>query len=315
MIHLLIVTSDRLRRWKGNELNKILKNFNSDEGLYPDIPLIGVLSANLFRAASSHPCFVTPSVHFLPRRAKNSSKSETNRMPVNIPGLLANMSNSLGAYLRPSRPPLPFTSSNSNGHGYYDDPNMPKDPWRKQGTRRRFIIRWCLLPALLISLLFLWFTRGAQKKPEPPEPPKTPDPPPPIPTVDPFENCARVIEEMGIPSVENITKLQPASASSTMTTTNGKPYKSHKLPSPVGSDDPRKWAREVSPAELMEMVESGEHPGPRILHQSWKPGPLPPHFERWSAKWKKQLDETWLYVVVASSTIWGGGSYETLTRV
>lgn len=223
---------------------------------------------------------------FVPRRAQNILQSSTKRMSVGITGLLGNMSNSLGAYLRPSRLPLPFVSNGSNGHNYYNDPNAPKDSWRKQGSRRRILIRWCLFPTILIFIFLLWITtRDAFKEPPPP---------PPIVEVDPFENCAQVLEEAGIPSVENITKLEYGTTS--MTGPNGSMHKPHKAP-PVVSDDPRKWAREISATELMEMVDSGEHPGPRILHQSWKEGPLLPNFERWSNKWKRQLDETWLYVV------------------
>lgn len=195
------------------------------------------------------------------------------------------MSNSLGAYLRPSRLPLPFVSNNSNGHNYYSDPNGQKEPWRKQGSRRRFLIRWCLFPTILLSIFLIWSTtREAFKEPPPP---------PPIVEVDPFENCAQAIQEAGIPSAENIIKLELATAS--IAGPDGNVHKVHKSPQ-AGSEDPRKWAREISATKLMEMLENGEQPGPRILHQSWKEEPLLPHFERWSNKWRRQLDETWLYV-------------------
>lgn len=190
-----------------------------------------------------------------------------------ISDILSNMSNSIGAYLRPNRM-LP--SFNGNGHSHYQDLNSPRDPsWmRKQGGKRRFLIRWCLLPTIVIGIFLFWFlSKDAWKEPEAP---------PPVAPVDPFEKCLQVIAEAGVPSAENITKLELA--------TVGSSHKSHK--SPNGGS-----ARIISATKLMEMVENGEHPGPRILHQSWKDGPLPDHFDKWSRQWRQTLDDTWVYVL------------------
>lgn len=151
---------------------------------------------------------------------------------------------------------------------------------RKQGGKRRFIIRWCLLPTIVIFIFIFWFlSKDAYKEPEAP---------PPVAPVDPWEKCVQLIAEAGVPSVENITKIEFANPAAVA---NGNLHKSHKSPTSVAGS-----ARIITASKLMEMVDNGEHPGPRIMHQSWKDGPLPDHFERWSKDWRQKLDSTWVYV-------------------
>lgn len=189
------------------------------------------------------------------------------------------MSNSFGAYVRPSRMLPSFVNgngNNNNGRASYRELTSQNGPsWmRKPGGKRRFVVRYCLLPTFLLGILIFWFlSKDAYKEPE--------APPPPAP-VDPFEKCLQVIEEAGVPSAENITKLEHAGG-------NGA-HRTHKLPN-AGA------AKIISASRLMEMLANGENPGPRILHQSWKDGPLPEHFDRWSKQWRQTMDDTWVYVL------------------
>jgi hypothetical protein len=90
-----------------------------------------------------------------------------------------------------------------------------------------------------------------------------------------FEACEHVITNAGVPPPEELVKQKDAVIHET-------------------SSNEKKGARVISANQLMELVDSGEHPGPRIMHQSWKDDHLPEHFTRWSLAWQKQLDETWL---------------------
>jgi hypothetical protein len=182
------------------------------------------------------------------------------------------MSNSLGAYLRPSRLlPLPtFTNGNGNGTGsgnpYEELSNGVYKERRKAMSRSRRIVRYCLIPSIVITILVFWYsTREAFKEPEPQKPVKK---------VKPFDHCAQVIADNGIPSVEDII-AQAGSQGSAQ-------HISHE------------WPKVVTADQLMDMLENGQLPGPRILHQSWKNEPLPSHFVRWSTNWKRLLDDTWL---------------------
>ncbi|CAG7848176.1 SubName: Full=Uncharacterized protein {ECO:0000313/EMBL:CCA73803.1} [Serendipita indica DSM 11827] len=181
------------------------------------------------------------------------------------------MSASIGAYIRPSR--LPFT----NGE-YSELPTGPKFQ-QKSTARSRKLVKWCFLPAF--GLLFLWwFTKDAFKAPPTPEPVKD---------LDPFEKCEQAIEEAHIPSLEEITSLQSVTTAVAGASGGSK--------HPPAWTDPAKWAKIITPDELMERVEKGEHLAPRILHQSWKTTMLPDRFQRWSKLWQTMLDETWLYVL------------------
>jgi hypothetical protein len=165
--------------------------------------------------------------------------------------------------------------------------------WLRQPVAgRRLPFRWCIFSALLIIFLTSWFvTRESERMlvpvsegegeaapeletvsvsvsmPEPePEPPKSE-----------FEACPYLITEADMPPLEELLKQKDVETSLTQ----------------------NQGALVISAKELMELVESGEHPAPRILHQSWKDGPLPEHFERWSMAWRNQLGKTWLYVAIS----------------
>jgi hypothetical protein len=62
----------------------------------------------------------------------------------------------------------------------------------------------------------------------------------------------------------------------------------------VSSDDESKWARKISPTELMDIFERKGPRSPRILHQSWKTTVLPPRFANWSREWRSLLDDSWM---------------------
>ena len=117
--------------------------------------------------------------------------------------VLSTMSSSLGAYLRPTRLlPLPtITNGNGNedGYRYKELSNGVHKERRKTMSRARRILRYCLIPSIIIFLVVFWYsTREAFEEPAPP---------PPVKKVDPYENCGQVIADAEIPSVEEITAL------------------------------------------------------------------------------------------------------------
>lgn len=185
---------------------------------------------------------------------------------------LAAVLNSMSAYVRPTRASLPvFTNGNhyepldvANGSGGVKD--------RKRGSKRRMVIR-CLIPSLIMLAILLWWSSKDAFKPPPP--------PGPVPDVDPFEQCAQAVADNHVPTAEEIT------SQNLLNLTYGAGTYHHE-------QEPTKWAKVITPDQLMDMLENGQNPGPRILHQSWKNAPLPEHFERWSKKWKKMLDDTWV---------------------
>ncbi|KAG8806365.1 hypothetical protein FRC17_005059, partial [Serendipita sp. 399] len=144
-------------------------------------------------------------------------------------------------------------------------------------TRSRRVLRWCLLPGIVLVLFLFWISREAVREPLPP---------PAVKEADPFENCPQAIVDAGVPSLEELS-----SALENPSTVPGDVH--HYRP----SEDSTKWARIMSATQLMEMVEDGKSPGPRILHQSWKNEELPDHFKRWSKAWRQYLDDTWVYVL------------------
>jgi hypothetical protein len=58
--------------------------------------------------------------------------------------------------------------------------------------------------------------------------------------------------------------------------------------------DPRAWAEVISAGQLMELVEKGLHPGPRIIHQSWTTQDLPLHVEKKTLAWRKYHSYDWV---------------------
>ena len=145
--------------------------------------------------------------------------------------------------------------------------------FRQPGSR--LPIRWCIFSSLLIiCLLSLFSFRESYLDPEPVAV-AVPVPEPEI-AKSPFDECEHLINEAGVPPLTELSKQKDAG-------THG--------------SSSNQGARVISAKQLMELVDSGEHPGPRILHQSWKDGQLPEYFERWSMAWQRQLDETWVYVV------------------
>jgi hypothetical protein len=102
--------------------------------------------------------------------------------------------------------------------------------------------------------------------------------------------------ERGVPSAFNITaspEVYGHEGINTAVPTGGSTKnKGHKTT--TFSDDPTKWAKIITADKLMQMVDNGEHPGPRILHQSWKTHELPAHFEKWSQAWRKYHGDDWL---------------------
>jgi hypothetical protein len=142
--------------------------------------------------------------------------------------------------------------------------------WLRQPGKRKLLLRWYIFSALLIICLVSWFLTREM------EPELEPEPEPEV-ARSPFEACAYVITEAGVPPLEELAKQKDANADET-------------------SPNEKQGARVISAEKLMELVDSGEHPGPRILHQSWKHDQLPEHFGRWSMAWQRQLDETWLCI-------------------
>jgi len=59
---------------------------------------------------------------------------------------------------------------------------------------------------------------------------------------------------------------------------------------------------------LMAMLEGGETPPRRIIHQSWKNDKLSDHFQRWSRVWRSLHGPTWVYV------LWTDEDNRKLTR-
>ncbi|PVF92904.1 hypothetical protein CPB86DRAFT_716564 [Serendipita vermifera] len=188
------------------------------------------------------------------------------------------MSNSLGAYLRPNRILPTFT--NGNGGHYipvYDDTaGAPKDR-RMAGSRSKRLLRYCFVPAVLVFIFLWWFSADALDRPAKPEPP------PPEEKEDKFAHCEEAILERNVPSAHNITAFPEIYG--------------HESTKTTFSEDPTKWAKIITAEKLMTMVENGEHPGPRILHQSWKTHKLPARFEKWSKAWRQYHGDDWLYVL------------------
>lgn len=135
--------------------------------------------------------------------------------------------------------------------------------WRRNHkNNRRLILRLSLLFSLLLLFSTGWiYIRYLRKTQE---------------NSDPFARCLEVIADIGVPSAAELDRTTiAATKQSTMGT----------------------GAREISANQLMELLERGENPGPRILHQSWKNEPLPDYFEEWSMSWKRSLNDTWVYVL------------------
>ncbi|PVF95752.1 hypothetical protein CPB86DRAFT_875488 [Serendipita vermifera] len=57
------------------------------------------------------------------------------------------------------------------------------------------------------------------------------------------------------------------------------------------------WARVISATQLMDMVEKGQTPYPRIIHQSWTTQNVPLHFEDKRVMWRQFHDGNWIYVL------------------
>jgi hypothetical protein len=61
-----------------------------------------------------------------------------------------------------------------------------------------------------------------------------------------------------------------------------------------GDDNEQSLAKIMVPSELMAMLEGGETPPRRIIHQSWKNDKLPDRFQRWSRVWRSLHGPTWV---------------------
>lgn len=59
-------------------------------------------------------------------------------------------------------------------------------------------------------------------------------------------------------------------------------------------DDEQSLARIMLPSELMAILEAGEKPPRRIIHQSWKNDNLPDHFRRWGRTWRRVHGPSWV---------------------
>lgn len=134
------------------------------------------------------------------------------------------------------------------------------DPvWAKKrnNSRRKVLLVRCGILFTLVTLslaTFLYFRPQPPPKKEPGE----------------FDDCAEAIEAVGVPTGEKVLQLQARLGGASKTKHGSK------------------GARQISAEELMDMVDKGKSPSPWIVHQSWKDGPLPEHFERWSKDWKKR---------------------------
>lgn len=208
---------------------------------------------------------------------------EQSQVMPSLLAVLSNMSTSLGAYVRPNRVTLPTSTSTTSNYPYEQLNGAHKDSRRNGFVNPRRILRYCAIPCFFICIFIFWMSTrdpfGDSGSP------KTEDSPPkPVPSVDPFEKCAQALQESGIPTTEEITSKgllgNPYLYSNHVQTFN----------------DQTKWAKVLSADQLMDMLDNGEIHHARILHQSWKNEPLPPHFKRWSANWKHYHDQNWMYV-------------------
>jgi hypothetical protein len=62
----------------------------------------------------------------------------------------------------------------------------------------------------------------------------------------------------------------------------------------VSPEEMANWAKVMHPDELFEMLDRGEAPHSKIIHQSWKTRHgLPANFELWSQEWQRLHGADW----------------------
>ncbi|KIM27192.1 glycosyltransferase family 32 protein [Serendipita vermifera MAFF 305830] len=104
-----------------------------------------------------------------------------------------------------------------------------------------------------------------------------------------FDTCVEEIAQARVPAVEELARLELEKQAHSLS--------QYRTALGHNSTHVRSGARQISASELMDMVNMGESPTPWIVHQSWKDGPLPGHFQKWSDSWKESLNDTWMYVL------------------
>ena len=68
-------------------------------------------------------------------------------------------------------------------------------------------------------------------------------------------------------------------------------------------EETSKWAKQLHPEELMDMLERGESFGSKIIHQSWKTrNDVPTNFEIWGREWRRLHGSDWRYAPALIST-------------